>query len=71
MFGYILGLVLVFSKKQFSLLINLVFILIMFIDWFIQYKEFMISNNTRRIFTGLLCGVGIIGSFSTILRYIL
>lgn len=69
MLGYIGGLALAFSKKQFNLLSNLIFILIMFIDWFLQYKKIRMSNNTRRVFTGFLCGLGIIGICYTVLIY--
>lgn len=66
--GYILGVTLIVSKKQFNLFINLSFIIIMFIDWFIQYKQIRMSNNIRRLVTGFLCGIGVIGILATILR---
>ncbi|MBS5938979.1 DUF2085 domain-containing protein [Clostridium sp.] len=71
MLGYILGVSLAFSGKQVNLLTNLVFILIMFIDWFLQYKKIKKSNNNRRLFTGFLCGLGIIGVCYTVLIHVL
>ena len=59
--GYLLGILLVISQNRFSLFINLALVLIMFIDWFIQYKQIKESNNTRRFFTGVFCGIGGIG----------
>ena len=31
---------------------------IMFLDWFIQYKDIRVSTNRRRFITGLICGIG-------------
>lgn len=39
--------------------ICILFGIIMFIDWFIQYIKFWKSNNIRRLLTGLLGGFGI------------
>ena len=32
---------------------------IMGFDWFIQYMQWKMSTNPRRLVTGLLCGVGV------------
>lgn len=36
----------------------LLFCLLMFIDWLLQYKKIMESTNVRRMITGTLCGYG-------------
>ena len=41
---------------EISNIIAVVFSLIMFADWFVQYKFHYESNNIRRLITGLLCG---------------
>lgn len=55
----------VFLKKKLS--ISLCFLLsgIMFLDWFLQYKEIRESTNPRRLITGLIGGFG----FSTLHLY--
>ena len=35
------------------------FVAIMGIDWLLQYLEILLSNNKRRMITGILCGIGI------------
>lgn len=69
--GYILGLILVILGNEINIFLNIMFIIIMLIDWLVQYKGIRMSNNFRRLFTGLLCGIGIIGILSKILCYIL
>ena len=36
------------------------FMLIMFVDWFLQYKNICQSTNFRRLITGFLCGYGLL-----------
>lgn len=36
------------------------FMLIMFVDWFLQYKNICQSTNFRRLITGFLCGCGVL-----------
>ena len=67
--GYFLGIIILFIGKI-SLTLSIAFIITMFIDWFVQYKGIKISNNYRRLFTGSLCGIGIIGILSNIYVFI-
>lgn len=53
--GEVLGIFL-FKVGEISNIIAVVFSLIMFADWFVQYKFHYESNNIRRLITGLLCG---------------
>lgn len=66
--GYFLGIILLFIGKI-PLTISIAFITTMFIDWFVQYKGIKISNNYRRLFTGSLCGIGIIGILDNIYTF--
>ncbi|WP_366455864.1 DUF2085 domain-containing protein [Clostridium hominis] len=59
--GYFLGVLIFIFIGEISFIFNVIFILIMFIDWFIQHRGIKISNNLRRLFTGSLCGIGVIG----------
>nr|WP_300382032.1 DUF2085 domain-containing protein [Clostridium sp.] len=66
--GYFLGTIILFVG-EISLKLSITFIIIMFIDWFVQYKGIKISNNYRRLFTGSLCGIGVMGILSWIYIY--
>lgn len=58
--GYILGIIgLMFSLKL-PIFLAILFIIIMFIDGFIQLKGIKQSNNVRRVITGTLCGIAVI-----------
>lgn len=58
-FGYTAGLF-IYIFYQLDIWIALLLCLIMFIDWFLQYKHICMSTNIRRLFTGILCGFGYI-----------
>ncbi|WP_291650755.1 DUF2085 domain-containing protein [Clostridium sp.] len=64
MIGYILGIVSLFFNLKIPISLSLTFVIIMFIDWFLQYKKIYPSNNTRRVITGFLCGFGIISALA-------
>lgn len=63
--GYFLGII-ILCIGEISLTLSITFIVTMFIDWFIQYKGIKISNNYRRLFTGSLCGIGIMSILANI-----
>lgn len=68
--GYTAGLIL-FKIYIPHLFICLVLMGIMFLDWFIQYKKIAMSNNFRRLITGMMCGYGLISLIINILTAIL
>ena len=55
--GYYFGF-LAYSMIEPPIIVCILFCLIMFIDWFIQYLNIKSSNNIRRLITGFLCGYG-------------
>ena len=67
--GYIVGLLL-FNIYTVSIFVCIISIIIMFIDWFLQYKKIIISNNIRRFITGTTCGYGLINLTIKILNKI-
>ena len=67
--GYIIGGILYFFI-HINIFLCLVFCLVMFIDWYVQYKDLMQSNNIRRVITGFLCGLGLIQIYFSILQKI-
>ena len=66
--GEVLGIFL-FEVGEISNIIAVVFSLIMFADWFVQYKFHYESNNIRRLITGLLCGYAFGNIIMKYLRY--
>lgn len=57
--GYLLG-VLIFIFYRLPIVIAIVFCLITFIDWFLQYLGILESTNGRRLITGVLGGIGVV-----------
>lgn len=49
---------------------SIVCLLIMFVDWFIQYINILESTNIRRLITGILGGLGIISLYFNIITFI-
>lgn len=66
--GYILALVTWYILCSFEL--SIVCCLIMYIDWFVQYKRWKMSTNIRRIITGILGGYGIMIMQIILIKYI-
>jgi len=56
LFGQIVAVVLAIFKIRINLIICLIFLALMFLDWFIQYKKIRESTNFRRFITGTLAG---------------
>ena len=55
--GQILGLIMYCCNIKISIYIDILFLGIMFLDWYIQYKNIKQSNNIRRFITGNLAGI--------------
>lgn len=56
--GQIIGLILyIIANIKIPIYIDLIFFMIMFLDWLIQYKEIKESSNFRRWITGNLAGI--------------
>lgn len=55
--GQIIGMILYICKVRIPIYIDLVFLVFMFLDWFIQYKNIKESTNARRFITGNLAGI--------------
>ena len=65
--GQIVGLILYIFGVRILLLIDICFLIIMFIDWFLQYKNILISTNIRRFITGNLAGIAQISIITKII----
>lgn len=66
--GQIIAVILYSLKIRVPTLLGFLFLIIMFIDWFIQYKKIKDSTNIRRLITGTLAGIA---QISIILNFIL
>ncbi|MBO5348255.1 MAG: DUF2085 domain-containing protein [Clostridia bacterium] len=49
--GQLLGIIIYILKKRIPICISILFLLIMFIDWYIQFKGIKESSNIRRFIT--------------------
>lgn len=56
--SFILVLVLLSLKKYVNIIISIFFLLVMCLDWGLQYFKIKESTNTRRFLTGLIGGFG-------------
>lgn len=55
--GQIIGIIIYLCHKTIPIYIDIVFLTIMFLDWYIQYKKIKESTNLRRYITGNLAGI--------------
>ena len=68
--GQIIAVILYLFKIKVPTIIGLLFLFIMFLDWYIQYKKIKESTNIRRFITGTLAGIGQISIVLNIIIYI-
>ena len=57
--GEFISIILILLGVKINIFISISLLLIMGFDWFIQYINLIQSNNTRRLITGLLGGIGL------------
>ncbi len=57
--GELLGIACIIGGFRISWITILIFIAIMGMDWFIQYIRLLMSNNYRRVVTGIFCGFAV------------
>lgn len=68
--GQILAVVLFLLRITIPLYIDLLFLFMMFLDWYIQYKKIRESTNTRRIITGTLAGIAQVSMLAKIVLFL-
>lgn len=68
--GYIVGVIGLFLSFALPLYMSIIFVIIMFIDGFIQLKKIKESTNTRRVITGFFCGVSVISLLSFFVMFL-
>lgn len=57
--GEFMAIILIIFKLNINILFSIALLLIMGLDWFIQYINILESNNLRRVITGTLGGIGL------------
>ena len=55
--GQLIGIIIYLLDKRIPIYIDFLFLLIMFLDWFLQFKNIKESTNFRRFITGNLAGI--------------
>ena len=61
--GQLLGILIYIFQFRIPFYISCIFLLIMFLDWYIQYKKIRESTNIRRFITGTLAGIAQVAIF--------
>ena len=69
--GYIISIILLIFNINLNIYISLLFILITLLDWSLQFFNILMSNNIRRIITGIFGVIGIINILYFIFKIIL
>lgn len=69
--GQVLAIILYCFKIILPTWLDLLFLLIMFLDWYIQYKNIKESTNIRRLITGTLAGIAQISIILNIIIWII
>lgn len=57
--GELLTIILIIFNVKINMIFSVILLLIMGLDWFIQYVHILESNNIRRLITGLSGGIGL------------
>lgn len=69
--GQIVAVILYICGIRIPTIMGITFLLIMFLDWYIQYKKIKESTNLRRLITGTLAGIAQISIFLNIIIFII
>ena len=65
--GQLLGILIYIFQFRIPIYISCIFLFIMFLDWYIQYKKIRESTNIRRFITGTLAGIAQVAIFIEII----
>ncbi len=57
--GEIIAIILMLFKVKLNIYVSITLLLIMGLDWFVQFLKIKESNNIRRLITGTLAGIGL------------
>jgi uncharacterized membrane protein len=69
--GEIITLILLLFGVQINIVSSVIILLIMGLDWFVQFIKILESNNFRRLITGVCGGIGLTYIYYYIIIYII
>ena len=69
--GQLIGIFIYVFQLSIPLYIDFLFLAIMFLDWFIQYKNIKESTNFRRFITGNLAGIAQMSIFIKLILFMI
>ena len=69
--GQIISVIFIFVKVNIPIYLDFIFLGIMFLDWYVQFKQIKESTNFRRLITGTLAGIAQINILYQIIIYII
>ena len=69
--GQLIGIFIYVCQLSIPLYIDFLFLAIMFLDWFIQYKNIKESTNFRRFITGNLAGIAQMSIFIKLILFMI
>ena len=69
--GQIISVIFIFVKVNIPIYLDFIFLGIMFLDWYVQFKQIKESTNFRRLITGTLAGIAQINILYQIIIYVI
>ena len=69
--GELIAIILLFCGLKSNIYISIALLLVMGLDWFIQYIKLKESNNIRRLITGISGGIGLIYIYYYVIMFII
>lgn len=69
--GQLIAIFLYVIGMRINVWVDLLFLGIMFLDWYFQYKQIKESTNTRRTITGILAGIAQISILLKIFSFVM
>lgn len=69
--GQIIGVVIYISGLRIPIYLDCIFLFLMFMDWFLQYRKIRESTNLRRLITGTLAGIAQVCIVIDLMLYII
>lgn len=69
--GELVALILLLCSIKIGFIVSLILLIPMGIDWGLQYLKILMSDNIRRLITGILGGVGMIYFYFNIIMLII
>lgn len=69
--GEFISIILIILNIKINIIFSIILLVVMGLDWFIQYIKILESNNIRRVITGTFGGIGLTFIYYYIIVYII